>query len=43
MNLQRITFAEEPSLRGIVFDAIKVHVWPEFMFHDDVADRLAPT
>ena len=28
MNLQRITFAEEPSLRGIVFDAIKVHVWP---------------
>lgn len=40
MNLQRITFAEESSLRDIVFDEIKAHAWPEFMFHDDVANRL---
>lgn len=40
MNLKRVTYVEEPSLPDVVFDAVKVHAWPEFMFHDDVASRL---
>ncbi len=40
MNLKRVTFAEEPSPQHSVFDAIKVHTWPEFMFHDATEDRL---
>ncbi len=40
MNLKRITYAEEPAIKNTIFEAVKVHVWPEFMFHDGVASRL---
>lgn len=39
-ELTRVTYAEEPALKDVVFDAIKQHAWPEFMFHDPVAGRL---
>jgi hypothetical protein len=40
MNLRRVTYAQEPALVDVVFDAVKRHVWPEFMFHDPIAGRL---
>ncbi len=40
MNLTCVTYAEEPALKDVIFDAIKRHAWPEFMFHDPVAGRL---
>jgi GNAT superfamily N-acetyltransferase len=40
MNLSCVTYAEEPALTDVIFDAVKRHAWPEFMFHDAVADRL---
>jgi GNAT superfamily N-acetyltransferase len=40
MNLNCVTYAEEPALKDVIFDAIKRHAWPEFMFHDGVANRL---
>jgi GNAT superfamily N-acetyltransferase len=40
MNLTCVTYAEAPALKDVIFDAIKRHAWPEFMFHDAVAGRL---
>ena len=40
MNLRVATYAEQPTLPDEVWLAIKQRVWPEFMFHDPVADRL---
>lgn len=40
MNLSSVTYAEEPALKNVIFDAVKRHTWPEFMFHDPVAGRL---
>ena len=40
MNLKRITYAEDPAIKETIFDDVKVHVWPEFMFHDGVAGQL---
>lgn len=40
MNLNIFTYAERPELPTIMLSAVKQHVWPEFMFHDPVADRL---
>ncbi len=40
MNLSCVTYADEPALKDMIFDAVKRHAWPEFMFHDPVAGRL---
>ena len=40
MNLSCVTYADEPALKDVIFDAVKRHAWPEFMFHDPVANRL---
>jgi len=40
MNLRRVTYAEDPALAGTLFEDVKQHVWPAFMFHDPVAGRL---
>lgn len=40
MRLIVRSYIEKPDLPEIVFSVVKQHVWPEFMFHDPVADRL---
>ena len=37
MNLTRITYAEDPSIKKTIFQEAKVPSWPEFMFHDPLA------
>jgi GNAT superfamily N-acetyltransferase len=40
MNLTRVTYAEDPSIRKTIFQEVKVPSWPEFMFHDPLANEL---
>ncbi len=40
MNLTRVTYAEDPSIRATIFEELKVPSWPAFMFNDPVADEL---
>ena len=40
MKLYVQSYAERPELPDEVWPAVKQRVWPEFMFHDPVADRL---
>jgi len=40
MNLARVTYAEDPSIRASIFEELKVPSWPEFMFHDPLANEL---
>ena len=40
MNLTRFTYAEDPSILKTIFQELKVPSWPEFMFHDPVANDL---
>lgn len=39
-NLRRVTYAEDPSIRATIFQDVKVPSWPEFMFHDPLANEL---
>ena len=40
MKLYVQSYAERPELPDEVWPAVKQRVWPEFMFHDPVANRL---
>ena len=40
MNLTRVTYAEDPSIKERIFEELKVPSWPQFMFHDPVANDL---
>ena len=39
-SLTRATYAEDPTIRQTIFEALKVPSWPAFMFHDPVANEL---
>ncbi len=40
LNLTRVTYAEDPTIRTTIFQEVKVPAWPEFMFHDPLANEL---
>jgi GNAT superfamily N-acetyltransferase len=40
VNLTRVTYAEDPSIVKTIFQDLKVPSWPEFMFHDPLANEL---
>jgi GNAT superfamily N-acetyltransferase len=40
MNLTRVAYAEDPSVKETIFRQLKVPAWPEFMFHDPIANEL---
>jgi len=40
MDLTRVSYAEDPSIRKTIFQEVKVPSWPEFMFHDPQANEL---
>jgi len=40
LNLRRVTYAEDPTIRATIFQEVKVPSWPEFMFHDPWANEL---
>lgn len=40
MNLTRVTYAEDPTIKERIFEELKVPSWPHFMFYDPVANEL---
>ncbi|HEU4724850.1 MAG TPA: GNAT family N-acetyltransferase [Candidatus Eisenbacteria bacterium] len=40
LNLKRVTYADDPTIRTTIFQEVKVPAWPEFMFHDPLANEL---
>ncbi len=38
-DLIRHTYVDDPSIPDVIFQQVKVHVWPEFMFHDPIANE----
>ena len=40
MELKRVTYAEDPTIVKTIFQLAKVPSWPEFMFHDPLANEL---
>ena len=38
-ELVRRTYVDDPTIPDVIFDEVKKKVWPEFMFHDPVADE----
>jgi GNAT superfamily N-acetyltransferase len=39
-GLVRHTYLDDPSIPDVIFEQVKKKVWPEFMFHDPIADEL---
>ncbi|HSQ61502.1 MAG TPA: GNAT family N-acetyltransferase [Acidobacteriota bacterium] len=39
MTLVRHTYLDDPTIPDVIFRQVKVHVWPEFMFHDPIANE----